>query len=230
MQIPKPCSVTHARSSVLFFAEMWERFSFYGMRALLIFYLTQHLSVRRRRRRGHLCELRRAGVPDAVDRRHDRGSVSRVSAKPSYSAPCCCASATSAWRLKARRRVRPRPAIERDPVALQTFYASLAFIIIGVGFLKPSISSIVGGLYAKNDPRRDGGFTIFYMGINLGAMLASLIVGYLGQTLRLGVRIWPCRARHARRAWSRSCAGNTCSRRPDDRAIRVGWRRSSSRG
>ena len=67
-------------------------------------------------------------------------------------------------------------------MALQTFYASLAFIIIGVGFLKPSISSIVGGLYAKDDPRRDGGFTIFYMGINLGAMLASLIVGYLGQT------------------------------------------------
>jgi proton-dependent oligopeptide transporter, POT family len=72
--------------------------------------------------------------------------------------------------------------VQRDPVSLQIFYASLAFIIIGVGFLKPSISSIVGQLYGKDDPRRDGGFTFFYMGINLGAMLASLIVGYLGQT------------------------------------------------
>ena len=72
--------------------------------------------------------------------------------------------------------------VQRDPVSLQIFYASLAFIIIGVGFLKPNISSMVGRLYAKDDPRRDGGFTYFYMGINLGAMLASSIVGYLGQT------------------------------------------------
>ncbi len=72
--------------------------------------------------------------------------------------------------------------VQRDPVSLQIFYASLAFIIIGVGFLKPNISSIVGQLYEKDDPRRDGGFTYFYMGINLGAMLASSIVGYLGQT------------------------------------------------
>ena len=72
--------------------------------------------------------------------------------------------------------------VARDPMSLQIFYASLAFIIIGVGFLKPNISSIVGQLYGKDDPRRDGGFTYFYMGINLGAMLASSIVGYLGQT------------------------------------------------
>ena len=72
--------------------------------------------------------------------------------------------------------------VQRDPLSLQIFYASLAFIIIGVGFLKPNISSIVGQLYGKDDPRRDGGFTFFYMGINLGAMLALLIVGYLGQT------------------------------------------------
>jgi len=64
----------------------------------------------------------------------------------------------------------------------QILYLSLALIIIGVGFLKANISTTVGALYGENDPRRDGGFTIFYMGINLGAFFATLICGYLGQT------------------------------------------------
>jgi len=72
--------------------------------------------------------------------------------------------------------------IVQDAFALQVFYLSLGLIIVGVGLLKPSISSIVGDLYTVDDPRRDAGFTIFYMGINLGAVLATLTCGYLGET------------------------------------------------
>jgi len=73
--------------------------------------------------------------------------------------------------------------IVRDENALQVFYFSIALIIVGVGFLKPNISTIVGKLYGENDPRRDSGFTIFYMGINIGAFIATLLCGYLGETL-----------------------------------------------
>ena len=71
--------------------------------------------------------------------------------------------------------------VVRDEAALQVFYLSLALIIMGVGFLKPNISTIVGKLYAENDPRRDSGFSLFYAGINLGALFASLICGFLGE-------------------------------------------------
>ncbi|WP_394389793.1 peptide MFS transporter [Shewanella woodyi] len=60
------------------------------------------------------------------------------------------------------------------------FYLSLSFIIVGVGFLKPNISTIVGKLYDRNDPRKDAGFTLFYMGINIGAALSSIVCGYVG--------------------------------------------------
>ena len=65
---------------------------------------------------------------------------------------------------------------------VQIFYLSLALIISGVGFLKPNISTLVGALYEEGDPRRDSGFTIFYMGINIGAFSATLLCGYLGET------------------------------------------------
>jgi POT family proton-dependent oligopeptide transporter len=72
--------------------------------------------------------------------------------------------------------------VVRDDAALQVFYFSLALIVMGVGFLKPNISTIVGQLYTQDDPRRDAGFTIFYMGINIGAFTATLLCGYLGET------------------------------------------------
>ncbi|MCR6646394.1 MAG: peptide MFS transporter [Terricaulis sp.] len=72
--------------------------------------------------------------------------------------------------------------MEQEQLYVQILYLSLALIIIGVGFLKANISTTVGALYAEGDPRRDGGFTIFYMGINLGAFLATLACGYLAQT------------------------------------------------
>ncbi len=71
---------------------------------------------------------------------------------------------------------------KQDTAALNVFYTAIAFIVIGVGFLKPNISVIVGKLYPENDPRRDSGFTLFYMGINVGALVATLVCGWLGET------------------------------------------------
>ena len=70
----------------------------------------------------------------------------------------------------------------RDTAALNVFYFALALIVMGVGYLKPNISTIVGKLYSKDDPRRDSGFTIFYMGINIGSFFATIICAYLGET------------------------------------------------
>ena len=70
----------------------------------------------------------------------------------------------------------------RDTAALKVFYFALALIVMGVGYLKPNISTIVGKLYSQDDPRRDSGFTIFYMGINIGSFAATLLCGWLGET------------------------------------------------
>jgi len=70
----------------------------------------------------------------------------------------------------------------RDTAALKVFYFALALIVMGVGYLKPNISTIVGKLYSRDDPRRDSGFTIFYMGINIGSFTATLLCGWLGET------------------------------------------------
>ncbi|RYZ80710.1 MAG: MFS transporter, partial [Moraxellaceae bacterium] len=71
---------------------------------------------------------------------------------------------------------------QRDTAALNVFYLALTLIVVGVGFLKPNISVIVGKLYPENDPRRDSGFTIFYMGINVGSFIATITCGWLGET------------------------------------------------
>src|SRR2546428_8691754 len=67
--------------------------------------------------------------------------------------------------------------------SLSTFYLGLCLIVVGTGLLKPNVSTIVGTLYTRDDPRRDAGFSIFYMGINLGAFIAPLITGWLGQRI-----------------------------------------------
>jgi POT family proton-dependent oligopeptide transporter len=166
---------------VLFFAEMWERFSFYGMRALLVFYLTKHW---------------------LFDDQMATGLYATYGSLV-YLTPVIGGLLADRW-LGFRRAVilggsllvlghlgmalEGEPArfvdgvVLRDDVALNLFYLSLAFIIVGVGFLKPNISSIVGDLYRTDDPRRDGGFTIFYMGINIGAMVSALVCGWLGET------------------------------------------------
>ncbi len=158
---------------VLFFAEMWERFSYYGMRALLIFYLTQHW----------LFNDSQAGVI--------YGAYTALV----YITPVLGGYLADKY-LGQRKAVAYGAVLltfghflmgfegngGQDPAALNLFWLALAFIIVGSGFLKANISVIVGQLYPRTDVRRDGAYTIFYMGINLGAALGSLLCGYLGQT------------------------------------------------
>ena len=151
---------------VCFATEMWERFSYYGMRALLIFYLTKHWE-----------------FSDATSYIIYAAYTSLVYIMPVFGG------------LLADRILGSRKAVTYGAILLvlghlgmtietnvQIFYLSLALIISGVGFLKPNISTMVGALYEQDDPRRDAGFTIFYMGINIGAFTASLLCGYLGET------------------------------------------------
>ena len=167
---------------ILFFTEMWERFSFYGMKALLIFYLTQYhlfsdsvgnLTI------GSYAALVYA-VPVIGGFIADRylgfrkaivfGGIMLVLGHigMAYEGNAATQSLTGE--------------ITRDNTALQIFYFSLSLIIVGVGFLKANISSLVGELYVDGDKRRDSGFTIFYMGINLGSVLATLICVWLGES------------------------------------------------
>jgi len=166
---------------ILFFTEMWERFSFYGMKALLIFYLTKyHLFSDES---GNLLIGSYAALVYAVpviggfiaDRYLGFrkaivfGGVLLVLGHlgMAYEGNAATKSMTGE--------------ILRDEFALQFFYFSLALIILGVGFLKANISSLVGELYELGDKRRDSGFTIFYMGINLGSFLATIICVWLGE-------------------------------------------------
>ena len=158
---------------VLFFAEMWERFSYYGMRALLIFYLTQHW----------LFSDERASII--------YGAYTALV----YITPVI--GGYIADRYLGQRKAVLFGAVlltfghflmafegtggQGDPT-INAFWLALSFIIVGSGFLKANISVIVGQLYPRTDVRRDGAYTIFYMGINLGAAIGTLIAGYLGQT------------------------------------------------
>ena len=165
---------------VCFATELWERFSFYGMKYLLLLYLTKY---------------------------HLFSDANGLEVLGSYAA--LVYSAPVIGGLLADRYLGMRKAvvfgglllvlghlgmafegqqareiegeIVRDDAALQVFHFSLALIVVGVGFLKPNISTIVGQLYDRDDPRRDGGFTIFYMGINIGSFTATLLCGYLGE-------------------------------------------------
>lgn len=166
---------------VCFFTEMWERFSFYGMKALLLLYLLKHHRfsddmgydligaygglVYAMPVIGGLLADRWLGMRKAVV----LGGV------------LLCLGHLGMAVEGADARVVDG-AVVRDEGALQVFYLSLALIIMGVGFLKPNISTIVGKLYAQDDPRRDSGFTLFYAGINVGGLFAGLICAFLGET------------------------------------------------
>lgn len=166
---------------VCFFTEMWERFSYYGMKALLLLYLTKyHLFndasgynllgaygglVYAMPVIGGLLADRFLGMRKAVV----FGGILLVLGHLGMAFEGHAASMQNG-------------VVHQDTFALQIFYFSLALIIMGVGFLKPNISTIVGKLYPDNDPRRDSGFTIFYAGINLGAFVSSLLCAWLGET------------------------------------------------
>jgi POT family proton-dependent oligopeptide transporter len=166
---------------VCFFTEMWERFSFYGMKALLFLYLTKyHLFGD-----GPSYELLGAygglvyAVPVFGGLVADRWLGMRKAVV--FGAVLLCLGHFGMAFEGEQARMVDGVAVQ-DGRALQVFYLSLALIVTGVGFLKPNISTIVGKLYAQNDPRRDSGFTLFVAGINIGAMLASLVCGYVGET------------------------------------------------
>jgi POT family proton-dependent oligopeptide transporter len=166
---------------VCFTTEMWERFSFYGMKYLLLLYLTKyHLftDINGLEVLGGYAALVYA-MPVIGGLLADRYLGMR---KAVVFGGFLLVMGHLGMAFEGQQARLTENGIVRDDGALQIFYFSLALIVIGVGFLKPNISTIVGQLYAENDPRRDSGFTIFYMGINLGAFAATLLCGYLGET------------------------------------------------
>ena len=225
---------------VCFFAEMWERFSFYGMRGLLIFYLTQHFLFDDGFASGqygsyaslvYLLPLiggivadRYIGTRKAImfgavllvaghgmmafegnpatqtltyggssyeiqieGRGESQTSQVVVGGQP-YSFTPAEAGGLTITDLPANSVIPGTLAegsyeltAQRDPMGVNVFYLSLSLIIMGVGFLKPNISTLVGQLYPQGDPRRDSGFTLYYYGINLGAFWAAVLCGLLGQ-------------------------------------------------
>jgi POT family proton-dependent oligopeptide transporter len=226
---------------ILFFAEMWERFSYYGMRGILIFFLTQHflfddamagsaygsytslvyllpllggimadrfIGTRKAVAFGALLlvaghgmmafegrpateTLTYAGQTYQIDA-EGRGAAREVAIvvngqKYAFEA------AENGLAIQNLPAASPLPAVlptgeykidaTRDIAGVNVFYLAVSFIIMGVGFLKPNISTIVGQLYPQGDPRRDSGFTLYYYGINLGAFWAAVLCGLLGQTI-----------------------------------------------
>ena len=164
---------------ILFFAEMWERFSYYGMRALLILYLTKHFL---------FTDGQAYGIYGAYTTLVYITPVIGGMLADRYlgqrKAILIGAILLVIGHLGMAIEGEPvtDPAL-RDATILNIFYLSLAFIIAGVGFLKANISAIVGELYPKTDPRRDSAFTLFYVGINLGAFSGALIAGGLGEEI-----------------------------------------------
>jgi POT family proton-dependent oligopeptide transporter len=150
--------------STLFFTEMWERFSYYGMRAFLILYMVNAL-----------------GFTD-----QHAGSIYGTYTSSAWAAAIVGGIIADRW-LGQYRSVLIGGiviAIGHFTLAfhpLPFFYAGLTFIVIGTGLLKPNVSGIVGALYEPGDARRDAGFSIFYMGINLGAFIGPFIAGGLAQ-------------------------------------------------
>lgn len=157
---------------ILFFTELWERFSYYGMRALLVLFLVASTT-------GENPGFGWTEV-EALELYATYTFLVYLSSIPGgYIA--------DKW-LGQKKSVMLGGAflvIGHSILAIQAlwaFYTGIAFIIAGVGCLKPNISTMVGGLYPPGDDRRDKGFTIFYIGINLGAFLSALLVGYVGET------------------------------------------------
>src|SRR5579862_2575018 len=227
--------------AVLFFAEMWERFSYYGMRGLLVFYLTEHFLFDDTFANGqyaayttlvYLLPLVGGYVADrwlgsrkaivfgalllvaghftmAIEGPAAKETLTYQGHAYSYrlegrmdARSVCLQVGTGCYRvgaapggglaIKDLPAAAPLPPVlakgsyvetqTRSQAFVDVLYIALSLIIMGVGFLKANISSIVGQLYPQGDPRRDPGFTLYYYGINLGAFWAAIVCGYLGET------------------------------------------------
>ena len=174
--------------ATLFFTEMWERFSYYGMRAILILFMTASVA------KGGL------GFPVVK-----AGAIYGF-----YTAMVYLLSLPGGW--VADRIFGQRRAVLYGGILIvagqfflmspgvEGFYAGLGLLIFGTGLLKPNVSTMVGQLYAPGDRRRDSGFSIFYMGINLGALLSPLAVRMGGRADRLAPGLWTSRSRDGGRA------------------------------
>jgi len=148
---------------VLFMTEIWERFSYYGMRALLVLYMTKEMLYN---------DEKAYGVYGAY--------TALVYATPLLGG------------YLADKVLGPRKAVLMGAfimmlghftMAIESlFYPALALLVVGNGLFKPNMGPILGRLYGENDPRRDGGFTIFYMAVNIGAWMSPLLCGYVGET------------------------------------------------
>jgi len=227
---------------ILFFAEMWERFSYYGMRGILIFFLTQHflfddatagstygsytslvyllplvggiladryIGTRKAIAFGALLLVAGHGMMafegrPATETLTYAGTAYEISAEgrgasrdvnivvngqkyafgPAEGGGIAVAGLPEGSTLPATLAPGSYEMKQtRDQVGVNVFYLALSLIIMGVGFLKPNISTIVGQLYPQGDPRRDSGFTLYYYGINLGTFWAAVLCGFLGQTV-----------------------------------------------
>jgi proton-dependent oligopeptide transporter, POT family len=193
-------STTHPRGLwVLFITEMWERFSYYGMRALLMFYLIASTS---------------AVLPDGDENTNPGFGWAKADASVLYglytgavyltpliggwladrflgthrsmliggwiiAAGHITLAVTELFGVTAGKAVT----MQTGPGAFLCFMTGLVLIVVGTGFFKPCVSVMVGQLYEQGDPRRDSGFTIFYMGINLGAFFSPLVAGTLGEKI-----------------------------------------------
>jgi len=172
---------------VCFLTEMWERFAFYGMKALLFLYLTKyHLFSDDF---GYLLLGTYAGLAYALPMLGGMMADRYLGMRKAVlfgGVLLVLGQLGMAYTGDPAAGVQGDTTATRDAFAVQCMYFSLALIAVGVGFLKPNISTIVGRLYADDDPRRDSGFTIFYMGINVGAALSSIIVAYIGENIGWG--------------------------------------------
>src|ERR1700754_1064732 len=153
----------------LFFTELWERFSYYGMRSILILYMTSAAA------QGGLG----FSVKDAASIYGTYTMSVYLTAVPGGLIADYLTGAKLAVFLGGV--IIAAGHFSMVFRSMTTFYLGLILISVGTGLLKPNISTMVGGLYRQNDPRRDSGFSIFYMGINLGSVLAGFIVGYLAK-------------------------------------------------
>ncbi|SCG49997.1 proton-dependent oligopeptide transporter, POT family [Micromonospora echinaurantiaca] len=162
----------HPRAlATLFLTEMWERFSFYGMRAILVLYLTAELA------------------DDGLGLAESTANA----VYGTYNAMVYLMALPGGW--VADRLIGARRSVLWGGVVIAaghyvmavparwSVFAGMTLIVFGTGLLKPNISTMVGDLYDRDSPRRDAGFSIFYMGINLGAFIAPLITGFLGEKI-----------------------------------------------
>ena len=169
---------------ICFLTEMWERFSYYGMRALLIFYLTQHFLFSDEAAAGiyaaYISLVYITPVIGGIVADRYLGPVKAVILGAMLLVAGHLGMAIEGSQA-VEIAVGNTITVQRDSFYLQIFYLSLALIIMGVGFLKANISTLVGSMYERQDPRRDGAFSLFYMGINTGSFLGAIVCGFLLQ-------------------------------------------------